>query len=176
MQSACNQIQIMFIPGTDSLIGLKTYAQVAEMSVNLCGSAYASLTEETRKKQREIINNPKEYLAVMTEYLSLSEGLITDAQLSIVSKLGIPINKFEESETLLMERGLTHNILTIQTVARTKLKDKIKATKSITLDQSQDILNYQIDLISKKSDFIKDVLSGIPVPQCLLRKPPRPPK
>lgn len=43
------------------------------------------------------MNKPKEYLEAMTKYLTNAEALITDAQLSIVAKLGIPIQKFEES-------------------------------------------------------------------------------
>lgn len=83
------------------------------------------------------MDKPKEYLEAMNEYLIGSETLITDAQLSIVSKLGVPIQKFEESEMLLMERGLTHNILTMQTLGRAKLREKVKPTKSVTMDQSQ---------------------------------------
>ena len=56
---------------------------------------------------------------------------------------------------LLMERGLTHNILSIQTLARAKLREKIKPNKSVSMEQSQEAINYQIELITKKADYIK---------------------
>lgn len=47
---------------------------------------------------------------------------MTDAQLSIAMKLGLTLAKFEETETLLMERGLGNNLLAAQTMARTQVR------------------------------------------------------
>ena len=45
LQTVCNTINLQFIPGTDNLIGLKTYAQIAEGSIDLCSKKYAQLSE-----------------------------------------------------------------------------------------------------------------------------------
>lgn len=58
----------------------------------------------------------------MQEYLINSEALMTDAQLSVALKLGVSLRKFEETETLLMERGLGNNLLAAQTIARSQMR------------------------------------------------------
>lgn len=68
------------------------------------------------------MEKPKEYLDIISEFLTTSENLITDSQLSISIKLGITPQKFEETETLLMERGLMQNIMAIQTMGRAQIK------------------------------------------------------
>jgi hypothetical protein len=68
------------------------------------------------------MKDPVKYLAAMNEYLVNSEALIGEGQLKLSEKLGLTGKKFEESEINLMERGLANNVLTIQTIARSKLK------------------------------------------------------
>lgn len=103
----------------------------------------------------------------MHEYLVSSEGLITDAQLSIAMKLGLSLAKFEETETLLMERGLANNILAAQTIARSQIREKLKASKAVTMEQSLEIIAYQIELLKTKGDYIQEIISNFPV-RCLL--------
>ena len=80
----------------------------------------------------------------MSQFLTASETLITDSQLAIAMKLGVPPSKFEETETLLMERGLMNNIMAIQTLGRAQIREKLQAAKSVSYEQSIEIINYQI--------------------------------
>ena len=95
----------------------------------------------------------------MSQFLTASETLITDSQLAIAMKLGVPPSKFEETETLLMERGLMNNIMAIQTLGRAQIREKLQAAKSVSYEQSIEIINYQIELLEKKTDYIKSILS-----------------
>lgn len=95
----------------------------------------------------------------MSQFLTASETLITDSQLAIAMKLGVPPSKFEETETLLMERGLMNNIMAIQTLGRAQIREKLQAAKSVSYEQSIEIINYQIELLEKKTDYIRSILS-----------------
>lgn len=159
LQSIANNITAQYIPGTDGLITLKTYAQIVENSVKLATSQYVDFTREARIKQRNSLEKPKEYLDIVSEFLTSSENLITDSQLAISIKLGISPNKFEETETLLMERGLMQNIMAIQTLGRAQIREKLKASRSVSYEQSIEIIGYQIELLEKKVDYIKSILS-----------------
>lgn len=165
LQNIAGNIAVQYIPGTDSLISLKTYSQIVENSVKLSTNKFIELTKEARDKQRKALEKPKEYLEIVSEFLTTSENLITDSQLSISMKLGVSPNKFEETETLLMERGLTHNILALQTMARAQIREKLKASRSVSFEQSLEIIAYQIELLEKKADYIKAVLSHFPLTQ-----------
>jgi predicted transcriptional regulator len=48
--------------------------------------------------------------------------LIIEAQKTIAGKLGITPQKFEESETNLMEKGLAQNLFILQSSLRSKVK------------------------------------------------------
>jgi hypothetical protein len=56
------------------------------------------------------------------EYLTNTEVLIVDAQKAIANKAGITTQKLEETENMLMERGLAQNLLMIQSSLRSKVK------------------------------------------------------
>lgn len=62
-----------------------------------------------------------------------------------------------------MERGLANNLLTMQGIARTKLKESLRPKKSVTLDEAKSVIAYQTELIKEKSDHIKNVFAGLPV-------------
>ena len=159
LQSIANSITVQYIPETSSLITLKTYSQIVENSVKLAAAKYLELTKEARVKQRASLEKPKEYLEIVSQFLTASETLITDSQLAIAMKLGVPPSKFEETETLLMERGLMNNIMAIQTLGRAQIREKLQAAKSVSYEQSIEIINYQIELLEKKTDYIRSILS-----------------
>ena len=58
----------------------------------------------------------------MNEYLTNSEALINDAQAMIAGKVGVSEKKLGESELFLMEKGLSQNLLMLQTGLRGKIK------------------------------------------------------
>lgn len=58
----------------------------------------------------------------MNEYLVNSEALIIEGQTLLAKKLGLPDKKLEESEILMMERGLGQHMLMLQSQLRGKIK------------------------------------------------------
>lgn len=64
----------------------------------------------------------KEYVDSLVEYLTNTEVLIIEGQKAIATKLGITSQKLEETENMLMERGLAQNLLMIQSSLRTRVK------------------------------------------------------
>lgn len=143
MNELAAKIQLQVIPGTDSLINMKTYAQIVEASITLTTDEYANVTEEARKRQRDVLEEPNEYLNRLNEYMVNFETLINEGQVVLAEKVGIPAKKFEESEVTLMERGLANNLLTMQGIARTKLKESLKPNRLVTLDEAKSVIAYQ---------------------------------
>lgn len=58
----------------------------------------------------------------MNEYLTNSEALIIEGQILLAKKLGLPDKKLEESEMVMMERGLGQHMLMLQSQLRGKVK------------------------------------------------------
>lgn len=58
----------------------------------------------------------------MNEYLTNSEALIIEGQTLLAKKLGLPDKKLEESEIMMMERGLGQHMLMLQSQLRGKIK------------------------------------------------------
>lgn len=114
-------IKIEHIPNTN-MIGLNTYKQIVDSSYNLIKSEYERVTKDARKKQRENSKDTAEYLKTMNEYLTNSEALIIEGQTLLAKKLGLPDKKLEESEILMMERGLGQHMLMLQSQLRGKIK------------------------------------------------------
>ena len=114
-------IKIENIPNT-SLIGLKTYSQIVDSSFTLIKGEYEKLTVDARKQQRANAKDYPEYLKVMNEYLNNGEALIIEGQTLLAKKLGLPDKKLEESELVMMERGLGNHMLMIQSQLRAKVK------------------------------------------------------
>ena len=104
------------------MIGLKTYSQIVDKSFNLIKEEYQKLTIEARKQQRASSNDYPQYLKIMNEYLNNGEALIIEAQTLLAKKLGLPNKKLEESELVMMERGLGNHMLMIQSQLRAKVK------------------------------------------------------
>lgn len=83
---------------------------------------YKRLTIESRNKQRKIQMDSKEYIDTLVEYLTNTEVLIIDGQKAVANAVGVTNQKLEESENMLMERGLAQNLLMIQSSLRTRVK------------------------------------------------------
>jgi hypothetical protein len=81
---------------------MKTYAQIVEASIALTSDEYSKITDEARLRQREVLEEPAEYLNRMNEFMVNFETLVSEAQLALAEKVGIPAKKFEESEVTLM--------------------------------------------------------------------------
>ena len=133
-QSIAANIDIQYLPNTHQLIGLKTYSQIVDKSFDLLKSEYQRITEEARVEQRKLLNEPKQYLDYLNEYLNNTEALILEAQKLIGGKVGLKDKKLEESEVALMERGLAQQILMLQSNLRARVKESIPPAKDVSLD------------------------------------------
>lgn len=91
-------------------------------SFELVKSEYHKLTSNARKSQRESLKDNAKYLEIMNNYLLNGEALIIEAQKLVAKKLGLAENKLEESELLLIERGLGNHIMMLQSQLRGKVK------------------------------------------------------
>lgn len=87
-------MQLQLIPGTDSLINMRTYAQIVEASISLTSDEYARITDEARLKQREVLEDPNEYLSKLNDFMVNFETLINEGQIALAEKVGIPAKKF----------------------------------------------------------------------------------
>lgn len=95
MEIAKTTIQIEYLPGTVDTLHLKTYAQIVEATLELVKPEYKRLTQESRKKQRTLKFDSKEYIDSLLEYLTNTEVLIIDGQKAIANKAGITPSKLE---------------------------------------------------------------------------------
>jgi len=155
-------VKVHYLPSTDNLIGLKTYSELVEASTELVAEQYNQLTKENRKKQRETIKDPAHYIQMVNDYLINSEGLIVQGQIAIAEKLGVSGKKFEMSEEVMMERGMTNHLMSLQSMARLKLKESIKANKEVDLDEVKKIINFQIKCLKERGKEIKEFFVGLP--------------
>lgn len=133
------------------MIGLKTYSQIVDKSFNLIKEEYQKLTIEARKQQRASSNDYPQYLKIMNEYLNNGEALIIEAQTLLAKKLGLPDKKLEESELVMMERGLGNHMLMIQSQLRAKVKECIPPTQDVALDVAKEIIEYQTNMIGEQT-------------------------
>lgn len=120
-----SEVEIQYLPQTNKLIGLKTYSQIVDGTFRLVVDEHKRLTAEGRKKQRSLRANHPEYLKSLNEYLSNTEAMINEAQTMIAQKVGISEKQLGESEMALMERGMSQNLLMIQSGLRGKIKYSI---------------------------------------------------
>jgi|JI6StandDraft_1071083.scaffolds.fasta_scaffold09839_4 hypothetical protein len=155
-------IKLQYLPSTDKLIGLGTYSEIVEASVELVTEQHLQLTKESRKKQRENIKDPSQYTHIINEYLINSEGLIAQGQISLADKLGIARKKFDESEEVMSERGLLNHLMQLQSMARLKLKESIKAKTDVDLDEAKKIIVFQIKCLKERGKEIKEFFADLP--------------
>lgn len=137
LEIAKSTVQYEILPGTVDTIHIKTYAQIVEASLELVKPEYRRLTQEARQKQRKLDFDTKEYVNSLMEYLTNTEVLIVDGQKAIAAKVGITPQKLEESENMMMERGLAQNLLMIQSGLRSKVKESMTAEREATLEQAK---------------------------------------
>lgn len=84
------------------------------------------------------------------EYLTNTEVLIIEGQKAIANKLGITPQKFEESENMLMERGLAQNLLIIQSSLRSKVKYNSNYVDNQWLPKKKQLYNKQRRFLTSK--------------------------
>ena len=60
-----------------------------------------------------------------------------------------------------MERGLSNNVLMLQSQLRARIKESIPPSKDVSLDCAKYVIEFQTKMISEKADYIKTVFSGL---------------
>lgn len=121
MIQIASTIKAEFIPNTP-YIGLKTYSHIIEGAYKLVKDESKKLTFEARANQRANIKDDAKYLATINEYLLNFEALAIEGQRVLGKKIGLGDTKLEESELLMIDRGLGNNMLVLQSQMRAKLK------------------------------------------------------
>lgn len=155
-------IQVQYMPATDNLIGIKTYIELIDASVELVTDQFNQLTKESRRKQREFFKDPTQYLQLATDYIVNSEGLVVQGQAAIAEKLGVSAKKIENSEEVMADRGLAGPMIQAQNYARAKLKETIKPNKDCTIDEIRKVIEFQIKILREKSKEIREYLKNLP--------------
>ncbi|KAM3141808.1 hypothetical protein pb186bvf_006130 [Paramecium bursaria] len=163
LNEIASQIQIMHIPQTKDLISIKTYQQIVEGSVDLAESEFVRLTIDNRKQRREILyTDSTKYIQSLMDYVNDIESLLMKAQEDICKKIDISQQILEQSEMLLLERGLGQHVFMLQATARQRIKDKLPKQKQISMNNTKDIIRYQIKLLNERQELLLDVLSKLP--------------
>lgn len=74
------------------------------------------------------------YEKLVLEYNDEVENVLKKAQQTILENLNIQFEDFEESVIVFMEKGHYQEIYMFQAAIRQKIKEKIAATKDLTIE------------------------------------------
>lgn len=61
--------------------------------------------------------------------------------------LGLTQESVEQSEGLLMEKGLAQTVLIMQSGLRTRVKESIETNHSVDFEKTKEIMRYQISMV-----------------------------
>ncbi|CAD8059657.1 unnamed protein product [Paramecium sonneborni] len=163
LNEIASQIQIMHIPSTNNMISIKTYTQIVEGSVDLAEPEFIRITLENRKARRDVLySDGAKYVQLLLDYVNDIENLLMKAQEEICKKIDISQQTLEQSEMLLMERGLGQHVFMLQAQARQRIKDKLPKQKQVQMNATKEIIRYQIKLLNEKQDFLKNMIDKLP--------------
>ena len=119
------------------------------------------MTLEAREKQRGLIKDSKKYIDALVEYLTNTEALILEGQRAVVKAMGLSQKKVEESEVVLMEKGLAQSILLVQSGLRSTVKESLLPKNEVSFEKTQKIIRTQIHMVKEKAKFFKEMFSTI---------------
>lgn len=149
-------------PGS-ALIGMNTYGEIVEKSLDLAEEEFVKMTQDCRAKRREIRNSDqKNYLKLMTGNLTDVENLLMQSQEDIAAKLGVSHETIEKSEVKLMERGLGQHIFMMQAQIRQRIKERLPKQREINMTKTKEVIKFQTKILKDKQDFLKSLLKEIP--------------
>lgn len=80
------------------------------------------MSKEARVQQRANIKDGQKYLSIMNDCLLNGEVLVIEGQKLIAKKVGVSASQLEESEVLMIEKGLGNHLMMIQSQLRSKVK------------------------------------------------------
>lgn len=73
-------------------------------------------------RRKVLAQDKKKYIQIMMDHMNEIENLLMKAQEEICLKLGINQKQLEDSEMILIERGLAQHILMMQAAVRQRIK------------------------------------------------------
>lgn len=141
---------------------LNTIFQILELSLDLAKDEYAEFTLKNREERRKFMKADFEnYEKLIIEYNDYIEVILKKAQNTILEKLNISVEDFEESVITFMENGHYQEIYMLQAAIRQKIKEKIKPTKNLTLENLKAILTYQHEILQQKPELLNNLLAKL---------------
>ncbi|KAL4505448.1 hypothetical protein ABPG72_002510 [Tetrahymena utriculariae] len=141
---------------------MNTISQVMEYSLELADQEYVDLTLKNRKDRREKMDTDiNEYEHLVLQYNEDVENTIKKAQTTILEILEISNDEFEESVISFMENGHYQEIYMFQAAIRQKIKEKIKPTKNLEIDDLKNIITFQLNLLQQQPELLKSIVKKL---------------
>lgn len=60
------------------------------------------------------------------------------------------------------KRGFEGNLMSVQSMARMKLKDSVKANKEVTIEEAKKVLEFQVKCLKDKTKEMKEFFGTLP--------------
>ncbi|EAR88835.3 transmembrane protein, putative (macronuclear) [Tetrahymena thermophila SB210] len=141
---------------------MNTISQVMEYSLELADQEYVDLTLKNRFERREKMDTDiNEYEKLVLQYNEDVENTIKKAQTAILEILEISYDDFEESVISFMEKGHYQEIYMFQAAIRQKIKEKIKPTKNLGIDDLKNIITFQLNLLQQQPELLKSIVKKL---------------
>ncbi|KAL4456482.1 hypothetical protein ABPG74_000589 [Tetrahymena malaccensis] len=141
---------------------MNTITQVMEYSLELADQEYVDLTLKNRKDRREkMTEDINEYKRLILQYNEDVENIIKKAQSTILEILEIPYEDFEDSIIAFMEKGHYQELYMFQALNRQKIKENLKPTKNVGIDEVKKILTFQLNLLQQKPELLKSIIKKL---------------
>ncbi|KAL4456583.1 hypothetical protein ABPG74_000690 [Tetrahymena malaccensis] len=141
---------------------MNTISQVMEYSLELADQEYVDLTLKNRKDRREkMTEDINEYERLILQYNEDVENIIKKAQSTILEILEIPYEDFEESVIAFMEKGHYQELYMFQAAVRQKIKEKLKPTKNLGIDEVKKIITFQLNLLQQQPELLKSIIKKL---------------
>lgn len=139
-----------------------TISQVLEQSIELAERDFVELTLTNRRERRERMQSDVAgYEKLVGEYNDEVENVLKKAQQAILEILSIPYEDFEESVIDFMEKGHYQEIYMFQAAIRQKIKEKIQATKELSIEKTKEIIRFQIEILNQQPELLKQLIQKL---------------
>lgn len=118
--------------------------------MELAEDEYIQITLKNRIERRAAMeSDPATYKQLVFDYNDKIELILKKAQKTILDVLNIQLKDFEESIYIYMENGHSDEMYMFVSSIKYKIKKKIAATKDLTIDQTKEIIKFQIEILKQ---------------------------
>ena len=151
-------IEVQF--SDSNILEYKTIAQIFDASVRLSSKIYALSTNRNRKERRELLHKDlPAYQECVKNYNDEVDDMLDVALNQILKFLNIEkIDVFQESICSLLDRDLECEMCNLQAIYHQKIKKTMKGINSLSLDTMKKLLNEKINILTNKSEEMKQIL------------------